>query len=243
MAFTRSDEPRGSHLFKINSETRFDVCYKNHFLRASAPQQKPNEKLARRLKKSKGSSLQGFQLQNPGGTHADEAGAVAVPVGDEETVRVEEADTRDETGVHLRGLHRPLLARRPVGAIAPLTGLAKDQDVLGDFRNRRRHFVFRRKHRHLVFRRPARRARDDFPKHDVQPRFERGDVRVRLAGVPRIVIEVELRLPIRRMELEPLRHRQRIAVDRRHPHECEVCLPDQLTFVEWTRALQDFLDP
>ncbi|OGI57551.1 hypothetical protein A3B85_01450 [Candidatus Nomurabacteria bacterium RIFCSPHIGHO2_02_FULL_37_13] len=81
--------------------------------------------MARRLKQSRGSSPQGFQLQNPRGANPDVVVAVAAPVADAETVLVEAADTRDITSIGRVGLDRPFLARGPDIRVEPFASLPK----------------------------------------------------------------------------------------------------------------------
>ncbi len=142
----------------------------------------------------------------------------------------------------MRRLHRAFRARRPARAVAPLAGLAEHEDVLGDLHDGGRDLIFRWQHRHLLLRCLRRRARNDLPEHDIETRLERRDIRVRLSRVPRIRVEVKLRLTIRRVQLEPLRDRQGLAVDRRHPHEGEVGVLHQLALVEGAGSVEDVLD-
>lgn len=132
-------------------------------LKESLPQEPP------RPTKKIGAEAQGFQeasslqeIQLPGGTDTDGAVAEAVPVFDADAALAEEADARDATGERPRRRDRPLRAGRPTRAVAPLPGLAEYQDVLGDFRDRRGHFVFRRKHLDLLLWCARRRTRNDF---------------------------------------------------------------------------------
>ncbi len=177
-----------------------------------------------------------------GGTHTDAVVADAEPEVDVEAELVEDADTRDVTSEDPRSLHRPLRASCPARSVATLAGLAENENVLGDLRDGGRDLVLRRQHRHLFLRRLRSRARNDLPEHDIETRFERRDVCVRLTRMPRIVVEVELRLSVRGMQLEPLRHREGCIVDRRHSHEGEVRVRDELALVEGAGAHQDLLD-
>lgn len=65
---------------------------------------------------------------------------------------------------------------------------------------------------------------------------------MRLADMPGILVEIELRLSVSRVQLQPLRHCERRAVDVRDSHEREVGVGDRLALVERTRGHEDFLD-
>ena len=61
--------------------------------------------------------------------------------------------------------------------------------------------------------------------------------------MPRIGVEVELRLASCRMQFEPLRHRERLAVDAGDTQECEVSVLHQLALVEGAGAVEDVFAP
>lgn len=143
--------------------------------------------------------------------------------------------------MNLVGLHDALGAGCPDGAVTALPGLAEHEDILGDLRDGGRDFVFRRKQRELFLRRFVRRARDDLPEHDVEPRLEHCHICVRLTHVPRVAVEVKLRLTVRGMQFEPFGDRERVTVDVRRSHESEVRVRHELALVKGTGTHEDLL--
>ena len=155
---------------------------------------------AQGLKRDKPSRLQGSEL--PGRPEANEVVAAAVPVADVEAEPIEVADTRDAASRDLVGLHCAFRACRPPRSIRALAGLLEDEDVLRRLDDGRRHLVLCRKHRHLLFGCLVRRAGNDLLQEKVPMQLHRRHVSVGLAHMPRIGVEVELRLTRCRMQFE-----------------------------------------
>lgn len=197
---------------------------------------------AQGYERAKPSSIQGSEL--PGRTEANDVVAKAVTVVDAEAVPVEDADTRDMASRDLVGLHCAFRACRPVRRIRTNIRLTEDENVLRHFGDGAGHLVLGRKHCHLLLGRLARGIGNDVLQHQVPAQLHGRHIGVGLAHVvPRIVVEVELRLARCRMQFEPLCHRERRSVDGGQTQKCEVCVLHQLVRVEWAGTVEDVFAP